>query len=91
MQSTFRAALAVALFASLTGIAAAQPAKQPPAKQAPLVVDGKAADVDVSRLVFAVGENEIAEGGVEDPAAACAEQDLVEPSVRSRADERGSR
>ena len=35
MQSTFRAALAVALFASLTGIAAAQPAKQPPAKQAP--------------------------------------------------------
>ena len=35
MQSTFRAALAVALFASLTGVAAAQPARQPPAKQAP--------------------------------------------------------
>src|SRR5262249_12984200 len=35
MQSTFRAAaMALAVFASLTAIAAAQPAKQPPAKQA---------------------------------------------------------
>jgi hypothetical protein len=42
MQSTFRTAIAVALFAALTGVAGAQPAKQaqptkqaPPAKQAP--------------------------------------------------------
>jgi len=35
MQSTFRAAIAVALFAALTGVAGAQPARQapPPAKQ----------------------------------------------------------
>ena len=59
----------------------------PAAEKAALLVDGEPADLDAPVLVLAVGEDVVAEGGVEDVAATGAEEDGVDPVFWARADE----